>query len=204
MVEGWHRTVKAALMCNSPTPWPELLPSVMLGLRTAFKEDLRVSPAQLLYGTELRIPSEFFVYDSLQADPNFFLEKFRDHMRRVRPTTTAQHTKARFFILKDLYKCSHVFLRVDAVERPLDRPYAGPHEVINRVDDRVFIVKINKIDKAISVDRLKPAFIAKTDSEQTPEREQQQQTPQPSPAIAAPEEHRSTSMDPPLRTYAKA
>ena len=34
MIERWHRSFKAALMCHSTTPWIELLPTVLLGLRT--------------------------------------------------------------------------------------------------------------------------------------------------------------------------
>ena len=45
MVERFHRTLKSALMCSPHTPWPDLLPVVLLGLRTAYKEDLQASPA---------------------------------------------------------------------------------------------------------------------------------------------------------------
>uniref|UniRef100_A0A0C9RQ48 RNA-directed DNA polymerase n=1 Tax=Fopius arisanus TaxID=64838 RepID=A0A0C9RQ48_9HYME len=194
MIERWHRTLKAALMCNAPTPWPDLLPSVLLGLRTCFKEDLKASPAQLLFGTELRIPGEFFTTSTLAAEPTFFLEKFREHLRKIRPTPTAHHTKARLFVQKDIYTCSHVFLRVDAVRRPLEQPYAGPYQVVKRVDDRIFIILINGTEKAVSVERLKPAFIAKDDSAPLDH--------QPAPNLAqVPAEHRSATMDPPLRTY---
>uniref|UniRef100_A0A0K8UBW7 Gag-Pol polyprotein n=1 Tax=Bactrocera latifrons TaxID=174628 RepID=A0A0K8UBW7_BACLA len=40
LVERWHRTLKAALICNSISPWPEVLPTVHLGLRTYYKVDL--------------------------------------------------------------------------------------------------------------------------------------------------------------------
>ncbi|XP_015112015.1 uncharacterized protein LOC107037784 [Diachasma alloeum] len=164
---------------------------------------LRASPAQLLYGTKLRVPGEFFVSESLPADPNFFLEKFRDHMRRARPTTAAHHTKARFFVLKDLYDGSHVFVRGDAVKKPFDPPYTGPHEIVRRVDDRVFIVKFNGLDKTISVDQLKTAFITKTDSLGPSPEQQHQPIPQLSASTTVPEEHHSLNMDPPLRTYAR-
>ncbi|KAH8360903.1 hypothetical protein KR084_005036, partial [Drosophila pseudotakahashii] len=49
-----------ALMCHPNTPWPELLPVVLLGLRTCFKEDLNSSAAEMLYGTLVRLPNEFF------------------------------------------------------------------------------------------------------------------------------------------------
>lgn len=200
IIERWHRTVKTALMCNGPTPWPDLLPSVLLGLRVAYKEDLKASPAQLLYGTELRIPGEFFISDDLQSDPNFFLEKFREHIRKVRPTPTAHHTKSRFFILKDLYTCTHVFVRIDAVRKPLDPPYTGPHEIVNRINDRVFIVRIGSTQKAISVDRLKPAFTTKVD---TPQQLSSQQDSAASEATAAPPKFLPTYLDPPLRTYSR-
>ena len=34
ILERWHRTLKAALMCHPNTPWPKLLLTVLLGLRT--------------------------------------------------------------------------------------------------------------------------------------------------------------------------
>ena len=37
MVERLHPTLKAALMCSPQTPWVDLLPTVLLGLRTTFK-----------------------------------------------------------------------------------------------------------------------------------------------------------------------
>ena len=62
MVEKFHRTMKASLMArlgNNPN-WTEELLVVMLGLRTAFKEDLGCSSAELVYGTHLRLPWGFF------------------------------------------------------------------------------------------------------------------------------------------------
>lgn len=197
LIERWHRTLKAALMCHSAAaPWPELLPTVLLGLRNCFKEDLKASPAQLLYGTELRVPGEFFVTEDLPANPNFFLEKFREHIRRVRPTPTAHHTKSRCFILKDLYKCSHVFVRKGGVKAPLESPYSGPHKIIKRVDDRTFIIDVNGTEQAISVDRLKPEFTVKTDTDQS-------QEPEPTPGISQQAEYLSTTIDRPLKTYGK-
>ena len=41
LVERWHRSLKAALMCHGSTAWVELLPTVLLGLRTCYKEDIK-------------------------------------------------------------------------------------------------------------------------------------------------------------------
>jgi hypothetical protein len=44
-VERFHRTLKAAIMCHVDQQWTEALPPVLLGIRTAFKEDLQASVA---------------------------------------------------------------------------------------------------------------------------------------------------------------
>ncbi|XP_052746959.1 uncharacterized protein LOC112050731 [Bicyclus anynana] len=61
-VERLHRTLKAALMARgATTTWSDEIPTVLLGLRTALREDNNLSPALMTYGTTLRIPSDFFV-----------------------------------------------------------------------------------------------------------------------------------------------
>ncbi|XP_029670938.1 uncharacterized protein LOC115240109, partial [Formica exsecta] len=113
IIERWHRTLKASLMCHSGTPWLDIVPTVLLGLRTAYKEDIKASPAEMLFGTTLRIPGDFFIEQDPTADPEIFLEKHREYMKSIRPTPTVHHIKAKMFVLQDLYICSHVFLRQD-------------------------------------------------------------------------------------------
>jgi hypothetical protein len=43
-------------MCHADQHWTEVLPLVLLGIRTAFKEDLQASVAELVYG-ELLAPA---------------------------------------------------------------------------------------------------------------------------------------------------
>ncbi|XP_026471383.1 protein NYNRIN-like [Ctenocephalides felis] len=57
LVERWHKTLKAALMC-SPELWIKVLPVVLLGLRSSYKEDLKASSAEMVYKTTLRLPGE--------------------------------------------------------------------------------------------------------------------------------------------------
>lgn len=161
LVERWHRSFKAALMCHSNEPWPDLLPTVLLGLRTCFKEDLRTTAAELVYGTNIRLPNEFFADEDAPPDPQVFIEKFREHMRMLRPTKVHHHAKKKMFLLKNINDCSHVLLRTDAVKEPLEPPYTGPYPVVKRFSDRVFTIKIGDKESNVSVERLKPVFIAK-------------------------------------------
>ena len=58
-----------------------------------------------------------------------------------------------------LHTSSHVFLRVDAVKRPLTPPYEGPYEVLERSEKTFKILKGGK-SLTVSVDRLKPVTCA--------------------------------------------
>ncbi|CAK9813882.1 Gag-Pol polyprotein [Anthophora plagiata] len=59
MIERWHRSLKNAIKCHEDKNWLEVLPTVLLGLRTSFKEDLGATAAEMLYGETLRLPGEF-------------------------------------------------------------------------------------------------------------------------------------------------
>ena len=60
MVERMHRQLKASLMAQTDAiPWVDKLPMILLAMRTTFKPDLGCSPAELVYGTTLKIPAEF-------------------------------------------------------------------------------------------------------------------------------------------------
>ena len=61
MVERFHRQLKAALKAQpNPSAWMDSLPLVLLGIRTALKEDIQSTAAEMVYGTTLRLPGEFF------------------------------------------------------------------------------------------------------------------------------------------------
>ena len=55
-----------------------------------------------------------------------------------------------------LSTATHVFLRVDAVRRPLVPPYLGPFEVLQR-SEKTFIILQNGRRETVTIDRLKPA-----------------------------------------------
>ncbi|KAG8195472.1 hypothetical protein JTE90_002644 [Oedothorax gibbosus] len=58
MVERFHRSLKQALMCHHTLRWTQALPLVLLGLRSAIKEDLGCTSSELVYGSTIRLPSE--------------------------------------------------------------------------------------------------------------------------------------------------
>lgn len=156
MVERWHRSLKVPLMCHSDPTWTRKLPTVLLGLRTSVM-NCGASLAEYLYGTGLQIPGEFIISLEEVTDRNKFLTDFREYMTSVRSAPVGHNDKRKVFVHEELSNCSHVFLRVGWVKKPLQRPYNGPYKVISRVNDRILKIEINGKSKHVSIENVKPA-----------------------------------------------
>lgn len=157
MIERWHRTLKAAIMCRDTTNYSVSLPTILLGLRSTYKEDLKATPAEMVYGTTLRLPGDFFCPSKPSANECDFIISLRKRMASLRPTPAADHSQKAIFFDKTLDTTTHVFVRNDTVRASLQPPYDGPFQVRKR-HKKYFLVNIKGRDAKISVDRLKSAF----------------------------------------------
>jgi cleavage and polyadenylation specificity factor subunit 1 len=104
LVERLHWTLTAAIMCHTDQQWIVALPLVLLGIRTAFKEDLHASVAELVYGEPLRIPGELLTPSADPVDPAHLITKLRQHMSHLRPVPAARHASPSTFVHSDLEK----------------------------------------------------------------------------------------------------
>lgn len=159
MIERWHRCMKTALIARlSTSNWTEELPTVLLGLRAAIRNDSGVSAAQLTYGQTLTLPGDFFVPSKPSPLDYSYVEKLRAYINNFRQALTQSRSNNRaVFVPEDLQTCKEVFVRVDAVKKPLQPPYNGPYAVLSR-SEKTFTVQLPGRQAVISVDRLKPAF----------------------------------------------
>ncbi|XP_026467882.1 uncharacterized protein LOC113371475 [Ctenocephalides felis] len=164
LVERWHRKLKAALVCSTE-PRIKILPYVLLGLRNSFKADIKASRAEMVYGTTLRPPCDFINVSDNSTNPQIFLDNHSRIICALKPTPTAHHNKGKMFILKDMGICTHVLLKADHVRKPLEPPCSGPYEILERVTDRIYKLRINGTEKNFTVERLKPAYINKSDTD---------------------------------------
>jgi transposase InsO family protein len=169
LIERWHRTLKAAIKCHENDNWCDVLPTVLLGLRTTVKHDLQCSPAELVYGTQLRIPGEFFFNGNEAAalDPANFAQQLAQQMRQLRPAPANHHDNRKVFVQPALSDCSHVFLRDDSVRKPLQQPYTGPHRVMQR-NQKTLTIQAGGREVTVSLDRVKPAFLPRDMETATP------------------------------------
>ena len=158
MIERFHRSLKAGLKANPHQKWTDSLPLVLLGLRTSVKMDLKCSSAELLYGTTLRVPGEFFTDYTAPEDPSTYNGQLRSIMKQLRPVQPRLPKDRAAFVHPDLQTSTHVFVRHDAVRKPLQQPYDGPFKVLERHEKFFILDKAGNRD-SVCIDRLKPAYL---------------------------------------------
>ena len=124
------------------------------------KEDLQCSAAELVYGTTLRLPGEFFdsPRSATTADPTAYVTKLRGSMQQLRAVPTRLPKQRQAHVDKALTSCTHVFVRHDATRSPLQPPYDGPYKILQRLT-KAYVLRINGQDRTISLDRLKPTYM---------------------------------------------
>ena len=147
-------------MAVDNTRWTESLPLVLLSIRSTLKADVQCTSAELVYGTTLRLPGELIAPESCEphdADVHCYAQNLKRFMQRLKPTPTRTQCR-RAQVDARLDDCTYVFVRCDAVRKPLQPPYDGPFKVVNR-KEKFFVIDRGGRHDTVSVDRLKAAYI---------------------------------------------
>ncbi|XP_059083346.1 uncharacterized protein K02A2.6-like [Tigriopus californicus] len=158
LVERLHRQLKDALRARTAeVNWFYHLPWILLGICTSPKDDSGYSPAQMLYGSSLRIPG--IVCSSLREDisSHQLCQDLEDSFRTFVPPPTVCHGNRGSYMPSTLQCCSQVWIRVDRLRPALSYPYEGPYTVLQR-GLKTFVVDVKGVQKTVSVDRLKPCI----------------------------------------------
>jgi hypothetical protein len=80
LMRCFHQTQTTAILCHTDKQWTEALPLVLLGICTAFREDLQESAAELIHGKAIRIPSELRTSTADPVDPVHLTTEFHQHV----------------------------------------------------------------------------------------------------------------------------
>lgn len=83
LIQRWHRSLKTAITRHNNANWVDILPTVLLRLRVSYKEDLRASAAEMLYGSALKLPDEFFIEKEASSNPQFFIENLENTLETL-------------------------------------------------------------------------------------------------------------------------
>ena len=206
LVERFHRHLKSSLRARLTGPnWVDELPWVLLGIRTAPKEDLASSSAELVYGAPLTVPGEFFPSSTEAQEPNKLLTALRAKVKNFAPIPTSRHGSPHASVPSDLKDSQFIFIRRDAHRSPLQRPYEGPFKVLE-AGAKSFTIDKGGRPELITVDRLKPAhldldqpvLVARPRPRGRPPG--QRKVPAPAVTLPAPPNHQQTTNNRPRRT----
>ena len=155
LVERMHRQLKAALKARlTDGAWMDELPIVLLGLRSAWREGPDTTPSELLYGESLRLPGQLIpgVGAEVPAGDQSCLPSFFRKMRALAPVPSSHHAVHPCRVPPSLSSASYVYIRHDAVRRPLQRPYDGPFLVTKR-GEKTFTISKQGQPYTVSDDR---------------------------------------------------
>ncbi|VDP34810.1 unnamed protein product [Schistosoma margrebowiei] len=123
------------------------------------KADIQCSAAERVYGTTLRLLGEFFTsrsrHDFGKSDQVQRLSAFMRTLSTV--SSRIQHRQVA--LPRALSTCSHVFIRVYSVHKPLQQPYEGSFHVIARHKKTFKVDQHGRVD-IVSIDRPKPAYVS--------------------------------------------
>ena len=131
MVERLHRQLKAAIKCHDTSNWVEILPIVLLGIRTAIKEDLNATAAEMIYGTGIRLPTEFFV-PTKQRPNSEFANRLKVRIEKIRPHPITRHGDKKTFVFRELETSPYATTRAVARYNRLTTDLTRLHSVEQR------------------------------------------------------------------------
>ena len=146
LVERFHRQLKESLRARScNNSWEEHLPWVLLGLRTAPKEESAVSSAEAVYGGPLALPGQAQTAGGMLVDPP------------PPPIPAGRRSYAEVAGGKPsiLDGVDFVYIRRGAAAGPFVQTYSGPFQVLRRLG-KVYELQVGERVETVAADRLKP------------------------------------------------
>lgn len=160
-IERVHRTLKTSIMARKQD-WIQALPIVLLGIRS-LPSDTGFSPFSAVTGTQILLPSPLV---HISPTEEFSVKENKDLIDSMKKLhfdmfTRKQSSTKRPYIPLELKTCTHVWIRVDRVRRSLEAPYTGPFEVKTRSEKYFVLIMPNGREETVSIERLKPAVLAK-------------------------------------------
>ena len=161
LVERFHRQLKDSLRAtSSDTNWYHDLPLVLLSIRSVIKSDIGHSPAQLVYGDNLRLPADIIPPAEDHASIAEHVKALKDKLSKQKPSPTRVETRQPAQVPKDLFTADYVYVRKDSTNTPLGLLRTGPFKVLSRTADNVEIETQHGPD-TVAWHRTTPAHLGK-------------------------------------------
>lgn len=171
-LERIHRTLKTILKTKKRN-WLQSLPIALLGLRAQPNSETGISPFTFVTGTNMLVPPVAIDKEEI-SNSNEYVKDLAQRMSTLdfsEISSGSNHAAEKSYVPEDLKTCSHVWLRIDRVLHPLEAPYQGPFEVVERNDKNFNIRQSNGKCVKVSVNRLKPVVGPKFQNSKTTQKQ---------------------------------
>ena len=126
LAERAIKTVKTALTAKlDSSQWAYHLFIIILSLNSQIKEDLKASPAELLYGQCLRLSGDLFISSAQTHTPSAseLIDSMRLFAVSLQPISTRVQQSDSVHLPNTLNTCSHVFIKDDPIYPNLTPAY---------------------------------------------------------------------------------
>ena len=158
LIERPHRRIKEALKAHSAnSSWYEVLPFILLQMRTTPREDTDCSPSQTTFGHPLRLPIDLVIPNQpIDVDASQYTRSLLQHMANIVPQEPRNQTK-KCWLDPKLSTCRQVFVQ-NPNKKGLRPNYEGPFPVIERTN-KFFKLNLGNRTDNVTIDRLKAASL---------------------------------------------
>ena len=120
--------------------WRQVLPWVLLSRRTSYHSELGATPAQLVFGSNPRVPGELKYPMGSETTIEELLKTVMDNITRP-PAQTALHKQTKIYMPPATKTCTHVWAKKQK-RKPLDPVYDGPWKILERMGDSSLKLKV--------------------------------------------------------------
>ena len=175
MVERSNRTLIDVLskFAEKVPDWDLRLPLVMFAIRTAEHTTTKFSPFFLTYGKEACIPWDIVYGSPCEPLPQEeWADARRKEMEEVfrlvkQHTSKAQHHQKQYYDKNikgklDSFKVGEYVMLCDPTcrvkEGKLNSPWSGPHEIIDKISEALYKLKVKDNEVFYNVERLKKYY----------------------------------------------
>ena len=134
------KSILLALGNDHGDQWMDALPWVLLSRHVAFHAELEASPAECVYGENLRLPGDLPVMDPSTQDIKDLLHRLRANAKRP-PAQTQLHKHLPVHVPATVVNATHVYVRKHKTT-PLSPRYDGPFPLTERLGKsciRIFV-----------------------------------------------------------------
>lgn len=158
LIERPHRRIKEALKAHSAnSSWYEVLPFILLQMRTTPREDSDCSPSQTTFGHPLRLPIDLIIPDQpIDIEASQYTRSLVKHMANIVPQEPRNQTRKHWLDPK-LRTCRQVFVK-NPNKKGLRPNYEGPFPVVERFEKFFKLDLGNRVD-SVAIERLKAACL---------------------------------------------